>query len=75
MCTQIIMVNLEKNLQKMDVFDHCTRERPNSKWRICKLTIITVFASLLKDKPMGFKATVSPEPLLENHNVKCLTFE
>ena len=32
-------------------------------------------ASLLKDVPMGCRNTVFPEPLLKNHNDKCLTFE
>ena len=40
-----------------------------------KLTNITIFASLLKDVPMGCKNTVSREPLLKNHNVNCFTFE
>ena len=40
-----------------------------------KLTILTVFASLLKDVPMGRKDAVLLEPLLRNCNVKCLTFE
>ena len=36
---------------------------------------LTVFASLLKDVPMGCKNTVLPEPLLKNHNVNCVPFE
>ena len=36
---------------------------------------MTIFASLLKDKPMGSKDTVLPEPLLRNHNENCLTVE
>ena len=34
-----------------------------------------IFASLLKDVPMGCEDTVLPEPLLKNHNANCLTFE
>ena len=36
---------------------------------------LTVFASLLKDVPMGCKDTVLPEPLLKNHSVNCVPFE
>ena len=74
-CTQADMTNLKERMQKMDIVDHCTRERSNTKWKFYKLTILTVFASLLKDVPMGCKDTVLPEPLLKNHNENCLTFE
>ena len=42
---------------------------------ILKTYKLTIFASLLKDVPMGCKDTVLPEPLLRNCNVNCLTFE
>ena len=74
-CTQTDMTNLKDRMQKMDIVDICTRERVNTKWKIYKLTNLTIFASLLKDVPMGCKDTVLPEPLLNNHNVNCLTFE
>ena len=72
---QADMTNLKKRMPKMDCVDLCTRERSNTKWKIYKLTNLTVFASLLKDVPMGCKDTVLPEPLLKNHSVNCLTFE
>ena len=75
MCTQVDMTNLKNRMEKMDIVDICTRERSNTKWKFYKLTNLTVFASLLKDVPMGCKDTVLPEPLLKNHNVICLTFE
>ena len=59
----------------MDIVDLCTRERTNTKWKFYKLTNLTVFATLLKDIPMGCKDSVLPEPLLKNQNVNCLTFE
>ena len=59
----------------MDLVDHCTRERANTKWRFYKLAKFTVFASLLKDIPMGCKDTVLPEHLLKVHNMNCLTSE
>ena len=74
-CTQTDMTNLKDRMQKMDIVDLCTRERVNTKWKFYKLTNLTVFASLLKDVPMGCKDTILPEPLLKNHNVNCLTFE
>ena len=59
----------------MDIVDICTRKRANTKWKFYKLTVSTIFASILKDVPMGCKDTVLHEPLLINRNVNCLTFE
>ena len=74
-CTPVDIFNLKEKLQKMVIFDLCTRERANTKWKFYKLTSLTIFAALLKDIPMGCKDTVLPEPLLRNCNVNCLTFE
>ena len=74
-CTQAEMTNLKDRMQKLDIFDICTRERATTKWKFYKLTNVTIFASLLKDVPMGCKDTVVPEPLLKNHNVNCLMYE
>ena len=74
-CTQADMTNLEDRMQKLDIFEFCTRERSITKWNFYKLTNLTIFASLLKDVPMGCKDTVLPEPILRNYNVNCLTFE
>ena len=74
-CTQTDMTNLKDRMSKMDIVDNCTRERSNTKWKIYKLTNLTIVASLLKDVPMGCKDTVLPEPLLKDRNVNCLTFE
>ena len=74
-CTQADVTNLKDRMQKMDIVDICTRERANTKWIFYKLTNLTIFASLLKDVPMGCKDTPLPEPLLKNHNVNCLTYE
>ena len=74
-CTQADMTYLKNRMQKMGIIDICTRERTNTKGKFYNFTIITNFASLLKDVPMGCKDTVLPEPLLKNHNVNCLTFE
>ena len=74
-CTQADMTNLKDRIQRIDIVDICTRERANTKWKFYKLTKLTIFASLLKDVPLGCKDTVLPETLLKNHNVKCLPFE
>ena len=74
-CTQADLTNLKDRMQKKDIVDLCTLERTNTKWKFYKLTILTFFAALLKDVPMGCKDTVLPEPPLRNCNVNCLTFE
>ena len=50
----------------MDIVDICTRERAKTKWKVYKLTNLTIFASLLKDVPMGCKDAILPESLLRN---------
>ena len=74
-CTEDAMTNMEEKLQKMDIVDHCTRERPNAEWKVYKFRNFNVFASLLKDIPMNCKDTVLTEPILENHNLNCLSFQ
>ena len=69
------MTKLKEILKKTDVIESCTKERPNTKWRFFKLTILTIFAALLKDIAMGCKDAVLTESLLKNHTVNCLTFE
>ena len=54
-CTQADMTNPKDRMQKKDFVDICTQERTNTNWKFYKLTIITIFASLLKDVPMGCK--------------------
>ena len=74
-CTQADMTNLKDRMQKLDIVEICTQERANTTWKFCKLTNLTILASLLKDVPKGCKDTILPEPLLKNHKVNCLTFE
>ena len=71
-CTPDDLTNLKKNIRKMDVVDLCTQERPNAKWNFCKLTNLTVFAALIKEVPMGCKASVLPEPLLKTPKCELL---
>ena len=58
-CTPADMTKLKHRMQKMDIVDICTRERTNTKWNFYKLTNLTVFASLLKDVPMGCKDSLT----------------
>ena len=74
-CTQADMTTLKNRMHKMDILDICTREKANTKWKLYKLTNLTIFASLLKDVPMGCKDAMLPEPLSRNGNVSCLTFK
>ena len=74
-CTQADMTILKDRMHKTDFADISTRERANTKWKLYKLTNLTIFAALLKDVPMGCKECVIPEPLLKNRNMNCLTFE
>ena len=73
-CTPADLTKLKDRMQKIDIVGICTREKANTKWKLYKVTTLTIFASLLKDVPMGCKDTVLPEPLLKNHNVNCLAF-
>ena len=43
--------------------------------RFFKLTYLTIFAALLRDKAMGCKDAVLPESLLTNRSINCLTYE
>ena len=75
MCTPDHITKLKEKLQKIDTVDLCTRERANTKWKIYKLTNLTVFVALLKDVSMGCKDSVLTEPLLKNPKANCQTFE
>ena len=74
-CTENDVNNREKVLKGKDVADHCTKERANTKGENYKLTNVTVFASLLEDKPMTCKTTVISKLLWKNHHKNFLTFE
>ena len=51
--TQVHMTNLKHRMQKMDIVHICIRKRANTMWKFYKHTNLTIFASLLKDAPMG----------------------
>ena len=58
----------------MDIVDPCSRKRVNTGWRLQKFTIVTVFASLLKNIPTACEDAVLFESLLKNHHVSCFIF-
>ena len=66
-CTKDDLTKEKDVLNQIYVIESCSREKMNTKWRLCKLTNLTAFAALLKDVPMCCKHAVSPEPLFENH--------
>ena len=74
-CTKDDLTKLKNVVNQIDIIESCTRERMNTKWRLYKLTNITVFVALLKDISMGCRDAVLPDALLKNHTVNCLTFE
>ena len=69
------MAKFKEILKKTVVFESCTKERSNTKWRFFKLTNLTIFAALLKDIPMGCKDAVLPESLVRNPSINFLTYE
>ena len=74
MCTRDDLAKLKDFLNKTDVIESCSRERMNTKWRLYKLTNLTVLAALLKGVPMGCKNAVLPELLLRNGTINCLKY-
>ena len=75
LCTHNDLAKLKDFLNKTDVIESRSREELNTKWRFYKLKNLSVFSALLKDVPMGCKNAVSPEPLLKNYTINCLTYE
>ena len=60
------LINLRNEFEKLDLIETCTQEHQNSKWRFTVITIVTVFAALLTNIPMGCTDSHLPEPLLRN---------
>ena len=59
------MAKLQEILKKTDVIESCTKERSNTNWRFFEPTNLTIFAALLRDKPIGCKDAVLPEHFLK----------
>ena len=69
------MTEVKEILKKPAVIESCTKETSNTKWRFFKLTNLTIFATLMRDIPMGCRDAVLPESLLKNHTVNCFSYE
>ena len=69
------MAKLKEILKKTDVIESSTKKMSDTKWRFFKLTDLTEFAALLRDKQMGCWDAVLPESFLKSHTVNCLTYE
>ena len=70
--------NLKKigtSFNNVDAIESCKTERANTKWKFHRVVIVKFFAALLKEVPMACINAVSPEPLIRNRSVNCLTFE
>ena len=55
-----------------NLFEQCTQERQNTKWRFKLITNVTIFPVLLKNIPMGCLDSVLLEPLSRHSQVNCL---
>ena len=67
------LVELKDIFNKTGVIAMCSRETMHTKWRLCKLTNLTVFAALVNVMPTGCTDAVLPELLLRNCTINCLT--
>ena len=72
LCTKADLITIQGKVEKFDIVEQCTQERQNTKWRFKLITNVTIFASLLKDIPMGCPDSVLPEPLLRHTQVNRL---
>ena len=57
------LVKSNNVLNNTDKIKACTKERAKTKWNFYKLTIVTVFAALLREVAMGCEYEVMPKTL------------
>ena len=74
-CTMDDLARLKDILSKSDVIESSSPERMNTNWRLYKLTNLTVFATLLKDLPMGCNNAILPDFLLKNGTINWVKYE
>ena len=72
LCTKADLITIQGQVEKFEIVEQCNHERQNRKWNFKLITNITIFATLLKNIPMGCPDSVLPEPLLKNHSDNCL---
>ena len=69
------LVIIKNALSDNDIIEACTKDWATTKWKIYKLTDVTVFAAQHGEVPMGCKDAVLPEPLSKSYTVDCLTYK
>ena len=75
MAAKEIFVKIKRVLINTGLIEACRKERAKTKWKINKLTNVTVFAVLLRGVPMGCKDAVLPEILAKDHTFSCLPYK
>ena len=53
-----------------DIIESYTRDGANSKWKVYKLTNVTIFVALLREIPMGCSDTVLPDRFRQLLNIR-----
>ena len=56
-CLALDLEHFKTLLAGEDVIESCACERVNTMWKFFRLTIVTLFAALLTENPMGCKDT------------------
>ena len=64
--TKADLTNIQNKVNKQDIVAVCAQERQNTKWQFKLVTNESIFATLLKNVPMGCPDSVIPEPFLRN---------
>ena len=64
--------DLKQKLEDVDYVENCTSHRSNTKWRFFKLTNLTIFATFLRDVPLGCKTLILPPLLMNNRWIQTL---
>ena len=75
-CTKYDLTMLKEIVNITDVIQSCSREKNKTSWKLYKLTtLLTVFAVLPEDIPIGCKDSVLHKTLLKICSISCLTSE
>ena len=69
-----IWLKIQGKKERFDIVEQCIQKRQNTKWKFNLIKIVTIFAALLKNIPMGCPDSVLPEPSLKKHSVNFLSF-
>ena len=72
LCTSADFTTIQNKTNQQNIIEFCAQERQNTKWRFKLITNLTIFATLLKNLPVGCPDSVILKPLLRNNHVNCL---